>query len=117
MDLAVVDVEEERAGRGEDAVSFDHAGAEEAEEVLEPVAVAGAPSLVGEDLGAVALAAEADAVAGCVTDGLHLGAALAFAGVEGRIDVDQLDGLVCHLLKDFEVVAVDDPIHVPSSRS
>ena len=64
VDLAVVDVEEERAGGGEDAVSFDHAGAEEAEEVVEGVAVAGGAGVLGDDFGAVAAAAEAYAVAG-----------------------------------------------------
>ncbi len=73
VDFAVVDVEEEGAGGGEDAVGFDHARAEECRgsrrscrRSLWP------PVCCGEDLGAVAMAAEAYAVAGFVADGLHL---------------------------------------------
>jgi len=98
VDLAVVDVEEERAGGGEDAVGFDHAGAEEAEEVVEGVSVTGCSGMV-DDVGAVAPAAEADAVAGLVADGLDLLSALPFACVEGRIDVDEFDGPGFHRLQ------------------
>lgn len=66
------------------------ARAEEAEEVVEAVAVACGGWLRGEDLGAVAMAAKSYAVASCIADGLHLRSGLAFAGVEWRIDVDKL---------------------------
>ena len=91
VDFAVVDVEEEGAGGCEDAVGFDEAGAEKAEEVVEAIAVTFASVLLSEDFGAVATATESYAVACVVADGLDLLAALAFAGVEGGIDVDQLD--------------------------
>ncbi len=99
VDLAIVDVEEERSGGGEDAVGFDHAWAEEAEEVFEGVSVTGCGGVVGDDVGAVAPAAEADAVAGLVADGLDLLSALSFACVEGRIDVDEFDGACFHRLQ------------------
>ncbi len=63
VDFAVVDVEEKRAGGGEDAMGFDHAWAEEAEKVVEGVSVAGCGGVV-DDVGAIASAAEAGAVAG-----------------------------------------------------
>jgi hypothetical protein len=86
VDFAVVDVEEEGAGGGEDAVSFNHSGAQETDEVVELVGVAG--GLSGEDLGAVAFAAESGAIAGVVADGFHLLPGLAAAGIEGRVYVD-----------------------------
>ena len=62
VDFAIVDMEEERAGGGEDAMGLGEAGAEESEEVVELIAVAGV-GVDGEDFGAVATATEADAVA------------------------------------------------------
>ena len=108
VDFAGVDVEEERAGGGEDAVGFDEAGAEEAEVVVEGVGVVGAAGL---RLGAVAVAAEAGAVAGIVADGLHAGALLGGAGVEGRVDVDELDAGVGEGAEGGEVFAVEDAVH------
>ena len=117
VDFAVVDVEEERAGGGEYAVRFDEAGAEEAEEVVEAVVVAGATGLGGEDVGAVAAAAETDAVASFVADGFHLLAELPFAGVEGGIDVDELDGGRVHGLQNLEVVPLHNTIHAVVFRA
>jgi len=99
VDFAVVDVEEERAGGGEDAVRFDHARAKEAEEIFEGVSIARRGRMVGDDVGAVSSAAETDAVARLVADGLDLLSALPFAGVEGRVDVDEFDGSGFHRLQ------------------
>ena len=117
VDFAVVDVEEEGAGGREDSVRFDQARAQEAEEVVEAVAVACASALLLQHFGAVAPAAEADAVACFVANGLHLGAALAFAGVEGGIDVDQLYGGGCQRLQNDEVISLHDPVHANGLRS
>ncbi len=107
VDLAGVDVEEEAAGGGEQAVGLEEAGAEEAEVVGEEVGVAVGGG--GSDgLGAVAMAAEAGAIAGGVADGLDAGAGLAAAGVEGRIDVDEVDGGRFHAAEEREVVALED---------
>jgi hypothetical protein len=91
VDLARVDVDEERAGGGQDADGFGEAGAQEAEVVVEGVGVGGGGGW-GEHFGAVAVAAEADAVAFGVADGLEAGALLRRAGVEGRVDVDEFYG-------------------------
>ena len=108
VDFARVDVEEERAGGGEDAVGFGEAGAEEAEVVVEGVGVAGG---VGGALGAIAVAAEAGAVAGVVADGLEAGAGLGGAGVEGWVDVDELDAGVREGAQGGEVFGVEDAVH------
>ena len=55
--------------------------------------------MVGDEVGAVAPAAETDAVAGLVADGLDLLSALSFAGVEGRVDVDEFHGTGFHQLQ------------------
>ncbi|WP_433983705.1 hypothetical protein RBB78_22875 [Tunturiibacter empetritectus] len=62
---------------------FDQARSQEAEEVVEAVAITCASVLLLQHFGAVASAAESDAVACLIANGLHLGAALTFAGVEG----------------------------------
>jgi len=87
---------------------------EEAEKVVEAVAVAGASGLGGEYVGAVAVAAEADAVAGFVADGFHLRSELALASVEGGIDVDELDGVCVHGLQNVEVVPLHNTVHAVS---
>ena len=115
--LARVDVEEEAAGGGEDAVGLDHAGMEVGDEVVEGVIVAGRQVAGGaRDLardgwfGAVAMASEAGAVALRVADGADASAMLAAPGVEGRVDVDERDGAAGERLEDGEVVPVHDLI-------
>ena len=77
VDFAWVDMEEEGAGGGEDAVGFLESGADKAEEIVEGVGVAGEG--VGGDFCAVACSSEAGAVACLVADGLEAGGG--FAGV------------------------------------
>ena len=108
VDFAGVDVKEEAAGGGEDAVGFSQAGAQEAEIVSEAVGVACGCGC--EAVGAVALAAEADAVAGGVADGAHPRPELPFAGVEGRVDVDEGDGGGGETAEDVEAVRLDDAV-------
>ena len=108
VDFAGVDVEEEAAGGGEDAVGFDEVRAEEGEIVAEGIGVTGGGG--HEALGAVAMAAEADAIAGGVADGAHLRPELAFAGVEGWVDVDERDGGGGEAAEDVEAVGLHDAV-------
>lgn len=62
VNFAIVDVKKERAGGGEDSMGFDESRAKEAEEVVEPIAVAGV-GVAGEDFGSVTATAEANAIA------------------------------------------------------
>ena len=105
VDFARVDVQEEGAGGGEDAVGFDHARAEEADVVVEDVGVDGRG---GELFGAVAIAAEAGAVALRIANRPDAGALLRDAGVEGRVDVDELDAGVGERAQGGEVVVLKD---------
>lgn len=105
-------MEEEAAGGGEHAAGFDHTGAEELDEVVETVLVAGGFARVAErdGDGAVTVAAEAGSVAVEVAHRLHPQALLAVAGVEGRIDVDEVDASGRHGLEDGEVIAMQDAV-------
>jgi hypothetical protein len=89
-------------------VGFNEARAEEADKVFEGVRIAGG----GEGLfGAIAMAAEAGAVAVFVADGRDAGAALRDAGIERRVNVDQRDGGGFERVKGGEVFAVEDAVH------
>ncbi len=105
MDFAGVDVEEEGAVRGEEAMGFEEAGAEEGEVVGEVVWVGGGLRI---GLLAVGVAAEAEACGGGVTFGFDAGAALDGAGVKGGIDVDEVGGGVGELTEEGEVFALED---------
>jgi acyl dehydratase len=107
VDLAGVDMEEERASRRQDTVGFGEARSKEAEEVVKGVGVAGCG---GEFLGAVALPSEAGAVASGVADGLDAVALLRGAGVEGRVDVDELYAAGGHFAEGGQVVLLDDTV-------
>ena len=101
MDLAVVDVEEEAAVVVQHPVRLLHAGAQEPDVVVENVGV-----LAGtDDLCAVAAALESGAVAVGVGRDPDAGAGLGLAGVEGRIDVDQLESAVGQRPQDIQIVA------------
>ena len=80
-------------------MGFDHARTEEAEEIFEAVSVAGRGWVIGNDVGAVPSAAETNAITGLVADGLDLLSTLSFAGVEGRVDVDEFYGTGFHRLQ------------------
>ncbi len=110
MDLAGVDVEEEAAGGREDAVGFEKAGVEKGGEVVEGIGVACGPGgeVGGDAFGAVAVAAEAGAVAEGIADGAELRTVLAASGVERRVDVDEGNGGGREGLEDVEVVAMED---------
>ena len=56
----------------------------------------------------VALALEAGPIADGVAYGAQALLALALAGIEGWIDVDQVDGGVVQLAEDVQVVGQDD---------
>jgi len=89
VNLARVYMEEEGTRGSEDAVGFFEAWAEEGEVVVEGVGVGG---VWGKGFfSAVAVSAEAGAVAGVVADGFEVGTGLGCAGVEGWVDVDELD--------------------------
>lgn len=111
VDFAGVDMEEERAGWGEDAMGFDDARLEEADVVVEGVGVGDGG---GKGFCAVTVAAESGAVSGDVADGFHLDALLGGASVEGRIDVDELHAGVGESAQSGEVFAMDDLIHETS---
>ena len=90
VDFARVDVEEERAGRGEDADRFDEARAEEREKVGRTCRRRTAQGRA-DLFRAVARSGESGAVALRVADGFEARALLCGAGVEGWVDVDELD--------------------------
>ncbi len=88
-------------------MGLDHARAEEADVVVEEIGVDGGR---GELLGAIAVAAKAGAVAGGVSDGLDAGALLSDAGVEGRVDIDELDAGAAEIAQCGEIFASDDAV-------
>ena len=111
MGLARVDVEKERAGVSQQAVRFEEARAEEAEEVVELVGIAliaGRGMVGGEALGTVAAAAEAGTVAGGVLHRAQADAVLLATGVEGGVDVDEGEAGVREGAQDGEIVALED---------
>ena len=112
MGLAVVDVEVERALGAQQPVGLLEPGRQEREVVLEPVAVAGAV----QQRRAVAPALEAGALARRVAERLQRPTLLELAGVEGRVDVDQLEGLPGEATQQLEVLAEQDLI-IPSRLS
>ena len=90
--------------RFEQAVGLDQARFEEGQVIVKDIGVA-----FGADLdGLIALPAEAGAVAVLAAFGADLRARLGLAGVEGRIDVDQVDGCGGQGLQDGEVVTEVD---------
>lgn len=60
--------------------------------------------------GAVAVAAEAGAVACLVADGPEAWAGLVATGVEGWVDVDKFGGGGLHAAEEIEIVAVEDAV-------
>ena len=78
VDFARIDVKEEGAVWGEDAVGLFEARLEESEEVVEGIGIAG--ERVCGDLGTVALAGESGAVAGFIPDSLQARTDLLFSG-------------------------------------
>jgi len=111
--LAVVDVEVQRALRGEQPAHLAQARLEEAEVVVEVVAVG---RLLEESRG-VAAAAEAGAVAVRVGDGAQRPPCLRAAGVERRVEVGHRHGRVGLGAQQREVVAEQDPVHGASVRA
>ena len=104
MHFAVVDMEIQAAGGFEQAVSLSEARFEEGQVIVIDIGVA-----FGTDLdGFIAPPAEAGTVTVGVAFGADLGARLGFAGVEGRIDVDQVNGFGGQGLQDGEVVTKVD---------
>ena len=103
--FAVVDVEEEGAAWGEDPVGLFEAGSEEARVVLVMVVV----TTLADDLCPVALALEAGPVTLWIALDTNAGPALCLPRVEGRVDIDELDGLGIHRPEDGQVVREDDP--------
>ena len=113
--LARVDVQKERTGGRENAVRLHHARAQEADVVVKAVAV-GRVAACGL-LRAVALAAKSCSIARRIADGLHPGALLGGAGVEWRVDVDQLDARAGQGAQGGEVFAVQDAVGHERCRS
>jgi hypothetical protein len=106
--LARVEVDVERAVRREHAPGVGQARGEEGDVVVERVGVGERAELVG----AVAAAREAGAVAVDVGDDLQRAPPLHAPGVERRIDVDDVEGVVGQAREDGEVVAVDEEVVV-----
>ena len=104
MRLAVVDVEVERPLRCKQTSHLPQARLQEAEVVIEAVAVGG----LGENARAVAAPLKADPLAVLGPDGCQRLARLALAGVEGRIDVDELKRLRREAREQLEVLAEQD---------
>ena len=101
VDFPVVDVEEQAAVVIQQTVGFGHAGTEEADVVVE---IVGVPA-VADDMGTVAAALETGAVAVGVGRDLDASAGLGFAGVEGRVNVDELERAIGQGGQDIKIVA------------
>ena len=103
MHLAVVDVEVQAAAGGEQAVGLGQARLEEGQVIVEQVGVAARAELDRP----VAAPGEAGPVPGAVLGpySLDLGARLAPARVEGRVDVDEVDGMGRKRLENRKVIA------------
>ena len=107
MRLARVDVEEQRPVGGEHAPRGFEPRREEAQVVVIRVVPAG----TAEHFGAVALAAEAGAVAVRIAHRPQARALLHLAGVERRVEVDEPRDPVVQALQDVEAVAEHDALH------
>ena len=115
--LAIVEVEVERAARGEQSAQLPNPGLEEAQIVLERVRVRG----LAEEPAGVAAPLEADAVAGLVGNDLERAPRDLPAGVEGRVRIDELEALVREARQDVQVVAEENevvgrPLHAAHCR-
>ena len=108
MRLAVVDVEVQRALTREQPAAFSQARDQEREIVVKRVAVGG----LGQQARAVAATLKPRPVAVRVGHRAQRLARLRPAGVERRIDVDQLKRLVGELREQVEVVAEQDLVCV-----
>jgi len=106
--LAVVDVKVERALGGEQPAHLAQARLEEAEVVVEGVAVGG----LLQQPRRVAAATKARAVAAGVRDGLERAARLRPARVERRVEVGERDAALRLGAQQRQVVAEQDPVHV-----
>jgi hypothetical protein len=95
---------------------LDQAGPQESEEVVKPVAVPVAACLLREDLCAIPPSAKSDAIARFIADGFHLHPALPPAGIEWRIDVNQLHRCCLQLLQYAQVIPKHNSIHSCFSR-
>ncbi len=106
MRLPVVDVEVERPRAVQQAAHLAQARLEEAEVVVERVAV----GRLGQQLRRVTPAAEAVAVAVLILADLDRLPRLELAGVERRIEVGELERLVLEAGQDVEVVAEENRV-------
>ncbi len=112
MDLAVVDVEVERAVGGEGTIRLPQPRLEKREVVVEAVGV-GARAHLDR---VVALSFEAHAVARHAAHGLEARARLRPARIKGGVDVDERGRAVRHVAaEDLQIVAEVDTVHSPSS--
>lgn len=106
MHLAVIYVEIQAAVRLEHPVGFVQARREEGQKIVKDVSVALAADL--DRL--VALALKSHPVAGLAALSADLGPGLGFAGIEGWVDVDQVDRFGGQGLQDGQVIAEIDGI-------
>jgi hypothetical protein len=111
--LAVVDVEVQRARAREQPAGFGQAGCEKREIVLERVAIRG----LVQQARLVATALKPGAIAVGVGVGVQRLAGLDVAGVERRVDVDQLKRGVSELWQQVEVVAEQDRVGAGVARN
>jgi hypothetical protein len=108
VDLAVVDVKVQAAGLSEEAMGLAKSRLEEREVVFERV---GEARVFGEALGAVTASRESLAIAAAlVAHRPHPQALLDLAGVEGWIDVDEIDRRIRKGAQHLEALAVNDPV-------
>ena len=109
MHFAVVDVEVQRAVRLEHAAGLDQARFEEGQVIVEDVGVG-----FGADLDRLIAAARQTRCGPRrrlpSAHGLDLRARLGLAGVEGRVDVDEIDRRGRERLEDGEVVGEVDAV-------
>ena len=108
--LAVVDVEEERARGGEHPVGLDQSRLEEGQVVVEAIPIAG----LAERGGPIALALEAGPVSRRVLLRAEGHPRLGAPGVEGRVDIDEVDAAGTERTQYRQIVLEDDPQHRPA---
>ena len=111
--LAVVDVEVQGALAREQPAGLLQARREKREIVIEAVAVAG----LGEQPRGVAPALEPHVLAVRVPDRLQCLARLHLAGVERRVDVHELEGLVGERRQQLQVLTEEESGRFPGMRS
>ena len=104
--LAVIDMEVEGPVRGEESVGFLQSRNDEPHVIVEDVAV----GTTGDLGGRVSTTGETHAIPRWIRHDRDLSTSLSTAGIERRIDVDQVERTVLQARKNLGVVGLNDEI-------